>query len=1347
VSEVKAILNGITLASAASRAAQQPPGRGPPALGGPPDLSGGTEGGESSEPARERSYRFPTFGRPLPGGTPACIAGPEEYVPQSVTSLPTWENRRELAQYVRDNQVICVKGETGCGKSTCVPFIILRDSPHACIVVTQPRRMAAKSLAQRVASLVGGEVGGLVGYAVGQDSKYSASTRVLYCTTGWMLSWLAPRVNKAKGSGLEGEPPPDLGVFPFTHIILDEVHERSVDADFLSLLLKKSPTSLLPDNTRFLVMSATLETHIGDYLLQRTAASRHERHARTPTISVGQHKRFHVEPCFLDDYFRDRGGGGKLESAAFGAANQLKPDKPKLSKPMCRFVVLACEDLLKYAATDPAIGEASALVFAPGVAEIEELYDEFLRLLGPERYDLIMLHSRAPPEEQDRALQPASYGKMKVVISTNIAESSITIPDVYVIVDLCMVKEVEYDPKVGANSLKVKYASQASAQQRLGRAGRVQPGVCIRCVPQQMFREFEEFSTCEMQRASLDEVVLKCRSTLASLGGANAVLAQAVSPPSPTAIKTSLASLHAVGCLDGPAEDARVTLLGSLASVLPIEVSLSKLAMAGLALDAPIDSVVMAGALAVDQSIWACPFIAYEPNLASLVHKVRQVHAAKMDFAQGTLCDALTMRNVVRAWLAGPRTMYWADSRGINLKRLKQMMFSISDISERLQNANLDFLGAKGSKAKRALAILSRDIRSSRPSAPPPPRDPTGAPAGGAYVPPGIRAEGGAGNRYGGVDQLTPDEGGWTEDLDALRAATAMALCCNGVLESSKRSDNKVAQTAASAGLDPQRTVQLKKVPHHLSDLDLSDVLGRALGTAPSQIRRNMRDALVEFPPDRPPEPPLPLGQAQPPLPEGPPPPLPAGAAGGAYVPPHVMQQRQNGSAGQNGAHAHGPGAAGVSLGESLRDMPTAAKMLGLLPEHSSLNRSEAVLRLPNTRVVVGDGRSDEVVFADFVGARDQPKSFTFDGGRRWEYKPLVVSKSLFSTPDAVEPKIDNSSAVAIFADNRPGWNQNQGGKKKRKGGGRGWADDDEGAWTPKMWGLVSKGNMLSVGRSMILKQLTVLPPDTLLTPLLLLCAWSGAPRLSLRFDQRSAATGQTRAVGIAGVMLDNSVLDLGGLCLYGEDFEAVDRVRYSLNAMMGGHRGGADLAGAFAHLRARAALNGRETCDAVATKGGAAKWHVAESVDGSVCESAWDTHTASWQPEQKAFMILRPYNLNSWAVRHLCELYRAPFGQYGSAGTENVGGHVYHAVSGAVGEGGSSGKKKKNKGNKKKKGGGGGDWGNGGALNPSYPGFGGHRYGDGPRGGFGGYGNGPQGGFGGYGGYGDAPRGGGFSY
>merc|ERR1712094_72378 len=148
---------------------------------------------------------------------------------------------------------------------------------------------------------------------------------------------------------------------------------------------------------------------------------------------------------------------------------------------------------------------------------------------------------------------------------------------------------------------------------------------------------------------------------------------------------------------------------------------------------------------------------------------------------------------------------------------------------------------------------------------------------------------------------------------------------------------------------------------------------------------------------------------------------------------------------------------------------------------------------------------------------------------------------------------------------------------------------------------------------------------------------------------------------------------------------------------------------------------------------GGAAKWHVAESVDGSVCESAWDTHTVSWQPEQKAFMILRPFNLNSWAVRHLCELYRAPFGQYGSAGTENVGGHVYHAVSGAVGEGGSSGKKKKNKGNKKKKGGSGGDWGNGGALNPSYPGFGGHRYCDGPRGGFGGYG--------------DAPRGGGFSY
>ncbi|KIW97056.1 uncharacterized protein Z519_02448 [Cladophialophora bantiana CBS 173.52] len=499
--------------------------------------------------------------------------------------LPVHQYKDQILSCIRKNAVSVICAETGAGKSSGIPVLLLEQEFSAGrdyrILVTQPRRISAITLARRVSQELGesrNDIGtnrSLVGYAIRLESKTSNTTRITYATTGVLLRML--------------EESPNL--IELDCLILDEVHERTMDLDLLFIALQKLMKRR--STLKIVLMSATVDAKkFSDYF------------GGAPVLDLPG-RTFPVEVGFLEDAVEvtnDLAGVKENDLVVqdedqdfdeFYANDKGRPviaEPEKYSSQTQQAVVNMDEYHIDYSlvaklaatiATKPRYAKYSSaiLIFMPGIGEMRRLYSFLLSMDTFGRNWVVhLLHSTFSTEELERAFERPPKGHRKIVIATNIAETGITIPDVTAVIDTCKEKIMRFDERRQLSRLTEGFISRSSARQRRGRAARVQEGLCFHLVTKHRYENLMlEQQVPEMLRLSLQDPILRIK--VWNLGSIEETLNAAIEPPSRKNVLRAIDKLKDAGAL---AKNEALTPLGQQIARLPLEVLLAKLAIFGV---------------------------------------------------------------------------------------------------------------------------------------------------------------------------------------------------------------------------------------------------------------------------------------------------------------------------------------------------------------------------------------------------------------------------------------------------------------------------------------------------------------------------------------------------------------------------------------------------------------------------------------------------------------------------------------------------------------------------------------------------------------------------------------------
>ena len=806
-------------------------------------------GGGGGEISRSERHRRPAFIPPpiATGYEEDRLGGP---LADQRRALPAFHYRDIILGAIRRNDVVVIEGETGCGKTTQVPQFVLDDCSQngdpCSVVCTQPRRISALGVADRVASERGEAVGDAVGYSVRLDNKTSRRTCLCFCTTGILLKRLEE----------------DASLAGVTHVVVDEVHERTIESDFLLMVLRDllkrrkkafeahraamDGTPPPPPPLKVLLMSATCDVSLFCRYFQQFDFDVH-------AVSIPG-RTFPVCTLYLEDAMeitnhsihpradwarkdKDRYGGGRQGPQGRREAPVSAPHPPrggggggadlwmdprrdadltfdelarryrgysrrvadcltKLDPDQIDYDLLADivawalsfensvianvtakdiashlhqrpdppipehllheEELLlaewggaadgtaampqkrhanarssdgaadgawddgaggdrrpspraKKGRGDAAGSEAEAkrrataaalsapkaearnedadavLVFLPGNKEIQTLA-EALQFRHPavcRGWHIVPLHGGLPPEEQKMAFHRPPPGMKKVVLATNVAETSITIDDVGFVIDTCRHKEVRYDGAKRMSSLEDVLVSKSNAKQRRGRAGRVKPGTCVHLVSRHDYAtQMHQQQQPEVRRVPLEQLVLRVKA-LKYPGSVESVLCKLIQPPSRDAIRRAVRELVALDALalpDGDPNGAeRLTSLGHHLSNLPVDVRIGKLILLGCVFGAVDETITIAAALA-SRSPFIVPFNEHR----------EAADASRRAFALGQ-SDHLAVLNAYRQFDDAPtwdhKSRFCRD-RFLGMKTLVNMGESKRHMLELLSEAN-----------------------------------------------------------------------------------------------------------------------------------------------------------------------------------------------------------------------------------------------------------------------------------------------------------------------------------------------------------------------------------------------------------------------------------------------------------------------------------------------------------------------------------------------------------------------------------------------------------------------------------------------------------------------------------
>lgn len=545
--------------------------------------------------AKAKTGDLPEWKKAIDTKGPVPLKRTQMSIKDQRESLPVFAFRDQLIQAVKDNQILIVVGETGSGKTTQLTQYLAEAgfANNGIVGCTQPRRVAAISVAERVAEEVGCQVGEEVGYNVRFMDRTSPQTRIKYMTDGM----------------LQREVLIDPDIKRYSCIMLDEAHERTISTDVLFALLKKA-AKRRPD-LRIIVTSATLNADkFSDYFYG------------CPIFSIPG-RTFPVEVLYSREPESD------YLDASLVTVMQIHLTEPK----------------------------GDILLFLTGQEEIDtscEILFERMKALGPNVPDLLILpvYASLPPEMQSRIFEPAPEGSRKVVIATNIAETSITIDGIYYVIDPGFVKQNAYDPKLGMDSLVVTPISQAQAQQRAGRAGRTGPGKCFRLYTEAAYQsEMLPTTIPEIQRQNLSLTILM----LKAMGINDLLHFDFMDPPPINTMLTALEELYALGALD---DEGLLTRLGRRMSDFPMDPSLAKVVIAAVDHDCSEEMLSIVAMLNL-------PSVFYRPK-----EKQTQADQKKSKF-HDPHGDHLTLLNVYNSWKGAGFSNPWCFDNFIQARSMR----------------------------------------------------------------------------------------------------------------------------------------------------------------------------------------------------------------------------------------------------------------------------------------------------------------------------------------------------------------------------------------------------------------------------------------------------------------------------------------------------------------------------------------------------------------------------------------------------------------------------------------------------------------------------------------------------
>ncbi|NQU99962.1 MAG: ATP-dependent RNA helicase [Parcubacteria group bacterium] len=516
--------------------------------------------------------------------------------------LPILEYEQEIKETFRNNSEMIVVGETGSGKTTEIPLMLLEElGEDKKIIVTQPRKGATRSVTRYVAFKAGCRVGEEVGYKVRFEDETSAGTKLNFMTDGVLLRIIQN----------------DPLLSEYSAVMIDEAHERSLNIDFTLGLLKKlqkerEKAGLQP--IKIVVTSATLEKE--KFSKYFGGAPSVEVPGRMYPVDV-----HHMESDEQDNFLDERGNFDYTRAAAGRVRDIVESDK-----------------------------EGDILIFMPGEGEIKRTVEQ-IEKLEVNGVELLKLYGRMSPEDQDKIFEESS--QRKIIVSTNIAETSLTIPGIKHIIDSGLIKQNEFDSRKGIEALVTKRHAKSGCTQRMGRAGRTASGECWRLYSKDDFEERDEFQIPEIKRSGLAHTVL----IMKDMGIEDVESFEFIDQPLIENIQQALKELKSLGALD---EDENITKIGKTMAELPLEPKIARMVVEAEKYDC-VETVCTITAFLGGKSVFNRP--REKESKADLAHEQFKVRGS----------DFLSLLKVWKEYERNRHDYYWARDNFLDKKVLKEV--------------------------------------------------------------------------------------------------------------------------------------------------------------------------------------------------------------------------------------------------------------------------------------------------------------------------------------------------------------------------------------------------------------------------------------------------------------------------------------------------------------------------------------------------------------------------------------------------------------------------------------------------------------------------------------------------